>query len=99
MLADALARAADDQRDGIRISYHGVNHRMIQDLVRGSNTLPLAERWDGRSWKVQNVPLTRGGVLAAVSCLTANACTVTGANFSATNGEPLADGWSGRKWA
>ena len=61
---------------------------------------PLAETWNGTTWHILPVPLTHGspgGILAAVSCTSARACTATGANFSATR-PVLAERWSGRTW-
>jgi hypothetical protein len=64
---------------------------------------PLAERWDGRSWKV--VPMPRPADLSqalatAVSCSSARRCVATGYHYSASgNGyAPLAEYWDGRSW-
>jgi hypothetical protein len=61
---------------------------------------PLAEAWNGSSWKAQHVPLPKaapGGALAGISCNPATDCTATGASY-ATNGQPLAERWNGAKW-
>ena len=59
----------------------------------------LAERWDGRSWSIQNTPsppLGRGGSFSAVSCPTATACTAVG---SSGNYGVLAERWNGSTWS
>ena len=63
-------------------------------------TRPLVEAWDGTGWHLQTVPLphvSSGGLLAAVSCTSANACTATGSNFSSTS-PTLAERWNGTRW-
>lgn len=48
----------------------------------GSTTLPLLERWNGRSWKLEaGAPLARGrraGGLGAVSCASRSSCEAVG---------------------
>lgn len=61
---------------------------------------PAAEVWNGTSWRIQKVPLpsgSPGGILSAVSCTSPNACTATGANFTAT-APTLAERWNGTRW-
>ncbi len=63
-------------------------------------TRPFAEAWNGTKWHIQAVPLPRkspGGILAAVSCTSARACTAAGASFS-TSGPTLAERWNGTRW-
>ena len=60
---------------------------------------PLAEAWNGATWHIQAVPLplaSPGGILEAVSCTSARACTATGANFN--NRPTLAERWNGTRW-
>src|SRR5690348_6816087 len=52
-------------------------------------TAMLAERWDGRSWSVQQAPGTGG--FSAVSCTSRNACTAVG--------NDLVERWDGRTWS
>jgi hypothetical protein len=62
---------------------------------------PLAEAWNGSSWHVQKVPLpasSQGGVLSAVTCSSATACTATGSNF-ANPGGAFAERWNGKGWS
>lgn len=67
---------------------------------------PLVERWNGRAWSLQRVPIPveRGGpvpsaggsALFAVSCASARACTAVGDNGKQG---PLVERWNGRRWA
>jgi hypothetical protein len=66
--------------------------------------VPLAERWDGKSWAVQTT-LNPGGAqdthLYAVSCTSASACTATGGYYDSSTGIAvnLAERWNGTAWA
>ena len=62
---------------------------------------PLAERWDGRSWRIQAAPSPLGRPLSgffAVSCTSATACTAVGAQTDATGTTALAERWDGTSW-
>jgi hypothetical protein len=69
----------------------------------GTGNNPLAERWNGTSWKVQPTPEPPGGpgeyTLAGVSCTSASACTAVG---DYGNGlvldNTLAEYWNGTAW-
>jgi hypothetical protein len=61
------------------------------EVTSAGAILPLAERWNGRSWKL--IPPAPGGPLAAVSCSSASACTAVGGA-----GSPLAERWNGSTW-
>jgi hypothetical protein len=63
--------------------------RVCVAVGQGVNGVALAERWNGRHWAVQHVPGT--GLLTAVSCTSAAACTAVGGN--------LAVRWNGSAWA
>jgi hypothetical protein len=56
----------------------------------------LAERWDGRTWRIQATPNPgSGGALSGVSCTSATACTAVGY----FNGDvALAERWDGTSW-
>lgn len=59
----------------------------------------LAERWQGKSWKVVPVPVPRpaqagAGLLSGVSCPSVSECVAVGTYHSA----PLAETWNGRAW-
>jgi hypothetical protein len=58
----------------------------------------VAERWNGRDWKLQLPPSPDvTSVLHAVSCVSATNCTAVGSTGSLTN-SPLAEHWNGRRW-
>jgi hypothetical protein len=68
--------------------------------------LPLAERWNGKTWHIQATPNPsddNDGLLSGVSCTSASACIAvgsysqdpTGGDFEGT----LAEGWNGKTWA
>jgi len=62
----------------------------------------LAERWNGRGWRIQPTPSPRGGgwFLNAVSCTSPSACTAVGGRLQPP-GKPtgtLAERWNGRRW-
>ena len=65
-------------------------------------TTPLAERWNGASWRIQPVSGSAGAPLSellAVSCPAAAACTAAGSETDgAQQPVPLAEGWNGTKW-
>ena len=77
----------------------------VGDFVNGSNKIvPLAERWNGTSWSVQNVPAPSGSVseFSSVSCSTTQfsvGCNAVG--FVTKNGIslPMAENWNGSTWA
>jgi hypothetical protein len=56
---------------------------------------PLAERWDGRTWSIQQIPPVAGssGQLTGVSCTSATACIAVG-----NSGSPLTERWDGTAW-
>jgi len=65
-------------------------------------TVPLAERWNGRVWRVETTQAPPGGgSLQSVSCVSAEACSAVG---SARTGPhpgqmpPLAESWHGGGW-
>lgn len=64
---------------------------------------PLAERWNGRSWRIQPTPMPPGGELAllqSVSCPTSSFCMAVGLYIDgAANQVPLAELWNGRRWS
>ena len=67
----------------------------------GSNSLPLAEHWDGSSWSIQAMPVPAGGFgfqVKAVSCPTAASCTAVGQYQTGTVPLSLGEGWNGSTW-
>jgi hypothetical protein len=63
--------------------------------TRGGRGVPLAERWNGKSWKPQRA-VARGASSAftGVSCTSAGACKAVGT--AGNNG--LAESWNGKSW-
>ena len=71
---------------------HGVNP--------GAFFYPVAERWDGHTWKSLSLPSSKS-VLTGVSCTSANACVAVGAHVTNNLGYPLrtlAEHWDGQTW-
>ncbi len=63
---------------------------------------PIAESWNGRAWRLQNVPsppvAPGGGDLVSVSCTSASMCRA-GGSYSTTNLQAtLAEFWNGSSW-
>ncbi len=54
-------------------------------------TKPLAERWDGRRWMIQQTPTSNLSGLRAVSCTSPRACTAIGSPTGAER-------WNGSTW-
>ncbi len=65
-------------------------------------TVPLAEQWNGASWRIRAVPAPASATasgLFAVSCRSARACTAAGTYDNGTgHALPLAEGWNGTSW-
>jgi hypothetical protein len=64
--------------------------------------LPLVERWDGTSWRVEAAPAPAGtdnSPLAAVSCSAKRSCSAVGGWFDAGGYRTLAERWDGARWA
>jgi hypothetical protein len=63
---------------------------------------PLAETWNGASWKLQAVPSPHGSTgtdLPAASCISARNCTAVGSRTSSSGTlETLAESWNGTSW-
>ena len=56
----------------------------------------LAQRWNGRAWRIQPIPSPAGGgALNSVSCTSLSACTAVGGTASGTT---LAERWNGTSW-
>jgi hypothetical protein len=69
---------------------------------QSGDDFPLAERWDGTSWTVQQFPLPAGAFgaeLSGVSCPSATDCTAVGNyNDLSVGGTPFAAQWNGTTW-
>ena len=65
--------------------------------VGGIGPTSLIERWNGHSWREMGPPVR--GVLTAVSCFSANACTAVGDGPYADHPMSFAEHWNGRRWS
>ena len=73
----------------------------VGDYVRHTRVVPLAERWNGKSWKPQPVATPPGASasgLTSVSCTSATACAAGGFTQHAVT-DAVAERWNGTKWA
>lgn len=63
-------------------------------------TLALAERWNGRTWRLQAAPRpAKSSWFYGVSCATARACTAVGYQDNGSAGtQPVAGAWNGAAW-
>jgi hypothetical protein len=65
-------------------------------------SLPLAERWNGRSWRIQATPTptsSAGSAFFSVSCGSAGSCVAVGSYLTARGrGVLLAERWNGARW-
>jgi hypothetical protein len=64
------------------------------------NELPLAERWDGTNWTIQqaqNPPGTTTAQLTSVSCPSASSCVAVG-TFLTPSFTVLTEVWDGTNW-
>jgi hypothetical protein len=66
-----------------------------------SNTLSLAETWDGSSWALMtttDVPGAWQDVLMGVSCTSSTDCTAVGSYAEKSRRHSLAEAWDGTSW-
>jgi hypothetical protein len=67
-----------------------------------SNTVTLAEAWNGTKWVIQHTPVPSGmplSELLGVSCTSGVACTAVGFSLDSSNHDvALAEAWNGTKW-
>jgi hypothetical protein len=75
------------------------------DLSTSGVTITLAERWDGKSWRVQATPNPAADtvpadspILLGVSCPSADFCEAVGAYQVSAVGISMAQRWNGRDW-
>jgi hypothetical protein len=65
--------------------------------------VPLAERWNGEAWSVQEPPAPSGAKesgLFGVSCASSSACTAVGAYTNSAGAyTTLAESWNGTSWS
>jgi len=65
--------------------------------------VPLAERWNGGAWSIQETKVPTGAMsssLSGVSCNSATVCTAVGHYVNSSGVEvPLAERWNGTAWS
>jgi hypothetical protein len=70
----------------------------------GKPTGTLAERWNGRRWRIQRTPSLPGKaikLLTGVACTSGSACLAVGGEFDPSTGNnlgTLAERWNGHTW-
>src|SRR5215470_10346493 len=73
----------------------------VGDRINGSDVqVTLAERWDGRRWRVLATPSpgTHLNVLTGVSCPAVANCTAVGYYDAAGSPQAFAEQWNGASW-
>ena len=61
--------------------------------------LPLAEAWNGTTWRVKATPRPTGdSALNGVSCRAANSCVAVGSALTASENNAFSEAWSGKSW-
>jgi hypothetical protein len=72
-------------------------------LNSSSVAVPLAERWNGEAWSVEEAPAPSGAKesgLFSVSCASSSACTATGAYINSSSAYvAFAESWNGTSWS
>ncbi len=59
----------------------------------------MAERWNGRAWRVQAVPLPGDdSALNDVACPAVNRCVAVGFWLTGSANKPFSEVWNGRRW-
>ena len=62
-----------------------------------NHPVPLTERWDGHSWRLESNPVF-DGQLQSVSCGSARSCTAVGIDRDTGDDLTLAERWNGSNW-
>ena len=93
---------------GFGSTLRGVSCPSVRDCTAvgyyetGNTYLALAQRWEGRSWKIQPTPNPAGAlntVLRGVSCSDASDCMAVGNQQASTfNSLTVAERWNGSRW-
>jgi hypothetical protein len=96
---------APDSADPVANLLNGISCASLKSCVAtGVNldaTVPLAESWNGSSWKITGAKLPKGatgGQLGGVSCVSAKDCVSAGYYSAGSGQHPLAETWNGSTW-
>jgi hypothetical protein len=69
---------------------------------QSGTTVTLAEKWNGKAWRIETTPGKNGALasaLSGVSCAATNACIAVGGYIDASENQfPLAEAWNGVSW-
>jgi hypothetical protein len=71
------------------------------EIFVGVQTVPVLERWNGRTWSIQKFTTPSGttdGELLAISCASANLCVAVGDTSKGSDSVPLLEDWNGHAW-
>jgi hypothetical protein len=78
----------------------GLRNGTAGPLVSAPRTATLAERWDGRRWRIQPTADPDGSAaLLGVSCSSPRACTAVGDKQVGSTFLTLAERWNGSRWS
>jgi len=62
----------------------------------------LAERWNGRTWSIQDMPAPAGvpdPSINGLSCSSSKFCIAVGSSDFGNGGQTFAEHWDGHRWA
>ena len=96
----ALPGATQSSLNGVSCTSATVCVAVGSYLNTSSQSVTLAERWDGSEWSLQTTPNPRqGGALSGVSCASSTSCVAVGyTNPSGKEMKTLAEVWNGTAW-
>jgi len=96
------AGAASSGLDGVSCSSATACTAVGDYHTRSDADYPLAQRWNGSSWKIQHTPHPAGTIsgLGGVSCSSATACIAVGSYLDPVTHDDLtlAEVWNGSSW-
>lgn len=89
--AQLVSVACTSARDCVAVGFHTIGS--------GTAVYPLAEAWDGRSWRRLRAPVIHGRLLG-IACPRRSACVAVGSHDDGHGNDaaPLAATWNGRAW-
>ncbi len=97
------AGAKDSALSGVSCSSRVACMAVGHFTNRAGDGVPLAERWDGKRWSIEPVPVPTGAktsLLFDVSCVSRRACVAVGSvTKDARFTVPLAERWNGTGWS
>ncbi|MGA9314544.1 MAG: hypothetical protein WBV77_07945 [Solirubrobacteraceae bacterium] len=95
--------ATETELDGVSCTSLSACTAVGSYLNSSGVAVPLAERWNGEAWSIQEPPSptgAKGSGLFNVSCASSSACTAVGAYISSAGVyTTLAENWNGTSWS